>query len=203
MRKCIGLLIVLVAAVSGRPSLPAADKDAKTPDYYPLQAGSKWHYQVQVDGEKKGQVTSQIAKIEKIDGQSLARLETTVQGSVTASEHLSNTAKGLYRHRYNGMEVTPPICLLKYPVKKGESWEADAKIGDETIKGTCRVSEAEIEVPAGKYKTVVVQFDAQAGQVKIKTTYWFAAGTGMVKQTATINDGQTITLSLEKYEPGK
>jgi hypothetical protein len=210
MRKCIGLF-VLLASVGGQAPLPAADQESpdKTavkpppPDYFPIKAGSKWHYQVEMEGEKKGQVTSQIAKIEKIDGQALARLESLVQGNLAASEHLSNTAKGIFRHRYNGLEVAPPICLLKYPVKKGESWEIDAKLGDDKITGTCRVSEAEVEVPAGKYKTIVVQFDAQAGQVKINTTYWFAPGTGMVKQTARVNDGKTITLLLEKYEPGK
>jgi hypothetical protein len=200
MRLFAGTLLVLVATVAASPWLLADDK-VKPPEYLPLKEGLKWHYQVEANGQKL-QLVTQVAKIEAINGQSLARLETVSGGTVAASEHLSVTAKGIFRHRYNGVEISPPVCLLKFPVKNGASWESENKVGEQSAKMVCRVSSEEVEVPAGKFKTVSVQVVADAAGMKITTTYWFAAGVGIVKQTAEIA-GQQIEMKLEKFERGK
>jgi hypothetical protein len=192
------LLVLLTVASSASPQDPGGKK--APPDYYPLREGTKWHYRVEVGG-KMVQVTNQIAKVETIDGQPLARLETVVGGQVTASEHLRTTAQGIFRHRYNGIDVTPPLCLLKYPVKDGESWASDVKIGGMQLKVRCRVGrEEEVEVPAGKYKAVTSDVETEVGGVKITTKYWFASGVGVVKQTADLG-GKAVSLQLEKFEP--
>jgi hypothetical protein len=142
--------------------------------------------------------------MEKIDGKVLALMEGKLKGKLAATEHLSSTEQGIFRHRYNGAEVTPPVCLLRYPAKKGDSWEADAKIGDESVKMTCKVVDMaeEVTVPAGKYKAAHVDVEAETGGMKITTSYWFAPKVGMVKQTFGIA-GKTIKMELEKYEEGK
>lgn len=198
MKKFAVVLAVLVAVVSGQ----TLGQDQSGPDYYPLRAGTKWTYRVVLGGEAKGMVINQIAKIEKIDDQSLARQETVAQGNVAATEHLSSTAKGIFRHRYNGVEVVPPVCVLRYPVKQGDSWGSEAKVGDQTIKMTSRVGEEEVTVPAGKYKAITVQVDGDAAGTKIRTTYWFVANIGFVKQVADIA-GNQIILEMEKFEAGK
>src|SRR5262245_15962572 len=117
------------------------------------------------------------------------------------SEHLSSTAKGVFRHRYIGSEFSPPICLLKFPVKQGESWEAETRSGEQKMKVTCRVGTEEVEWPAGKYLTSTVQVDVEAGDMKTRSTYWLAAGVGAVKQFHDVG-GKTITLELERFEAG-
>lgn len=199
MKKIAVMLAVGLVVVSGQT---LAEDKASGPDYYPLKVGTKWTYRVQVGGGQPGQVINQIAKLEKIDDQQLARQETVVQGNVAATEHLSSSAKGIYRHRYNGVEVLPAVCVLRYPVKQGDSWGSEAKVGDQTIKMTSRVGEEEVTVALGKYKAITVQVDGDAGGVKIRTTYWFVANMGFVKQVADIG-GNQITLELEKFEAGK
>lgn len=200
MKKFAVVLAVLLALISGQT---LGQAQTSGPDYYPLKVGTNWTYRVVLGSEAKGQVTNQIAKIEKIDDQSLARQETVAQGAVAATEHLSSTAKGIFRHRYNGVEVTPPVCVLRYPVKQGDSWGSEAKVGEQTIKMTSRVvGEEEVAVPAGKYKAIAVQVDGDAAGTKIRTTYWFVANIGFVKQITDIG-GNHITLEMDKFEAGK
>ena len=201
MKRLAGLLVVTLCLSLSPQPLPAADKDAK-PDYFPLTVGSKWSYKVDVDGNA-GNVQNEIVKIEKIDGQDLARLEASAQGKVVASEHLATSDKGIFRHRFNGVEIAPPLCLLKYPVKAGETWDATLKIGGENAKVSCRVDQEmpEVKVPAGKYKTVVVHIDTDLSGQKFTTTFWFSDGVGFVKQEFDL--GVKGVLELEKFEPGK
>jgi hypothetical protein len=125
-----------------------------------------------------------------------------VRGNVVATEHLSSTDKGIFRHRLNGIEVSPPLCLLQHPFKKGETWETALKLGAQTAKVTCRADSEEVTVPAGKYKALSVHMEVKEGDMKTRTTYWFAEGIGVVKQTVDVG-GKTITIELEKYEAGK
>ena len=54
----------------------------------------------------------------------MARSETVVNGNVVATEHLTSSAEGVFRCRYNGIEVSPPLCIFKYPIKENATWEA-------------------------------------------------------------------------------
>ena len=131
----------------------------------------------------------------------LARQETLSQGHVN-TEHLSSGGKGIFRHRINGIEAVPPMCVLRYPVKAGDSWMTDAKLGEQTAKLTSRVGAEEVTVPAGKYKAVTVQVEGEADGAKIRATYWFVANIGLVKQVGDIG-GTQVTLEMEKFEAGK
>jgi hypothetical protein len=207
MCKFSGLILfVFGLALSCQPLATAQEKTQDSKSYYPLKAGNKWTYQIESDSVAKGSANliNQIAKIEKIDGVSLARLETIAKGKVAATEHLNVTEKGIFRNRYNGTEVSPPICILKFPIKKGSTWKTESKVGDEKLSVSCKSDEDEIEVPAGKFKTVKVVMDAEvAGAgILVSTTYWFAQGVGVVKQHVNINSMQ-FTLLLEKFEEGK
>lgn len=82
MSKCICSLTILLAI--GTTSLLSKSAPAeqgkpgdKQADYYPLAVGTKWYLQVEVGG-KTVDAVSQIAKIEKIGNESLARLEVSV-----------------------------------------------------------------------------------------------------------------------------
>ncbi|QDT31789.1 hypothetical protein [Thalassoglobus polymorphus] len=174
----------------------------KTPDYYPFKVGTKWRYQVDSGNGNKIPIINEVAEIEKIDDQSLARIETSVNGKLAATEHMSQTKQGLFRNRFNGAKVSPPIQLLKFPIKKGEKWESETSIAGQQISVKCAVDLEEIEVAAGKFKAVKVIVDASQAGGGISTTYWFADNVGIVKQTVDIN-GQKVVIDLEKMEPPK
>jgi hypothetical protein len=200
MKAITGVFVVLLAALPGWAQAPAP---AGPPNYYPLKPGTKWHYQIDLGGGQKGTMVNQIAKIENIDGKDMARLESVVNGNVVATEHLSSNDQGVFRNRYNGVEVSPPICLLKYPVKEGASWEIQTKIADQQVAITGREGKSEdVQVPAGKYQAVTSVVEATVNGVKTSTSYWFAEKVGMVKQTLDLA-GKTINVELVKFEEGK
>jgi hypothetical protein len=198
MKKLAAWAAVLATALAA-PCV--AGQKPKAPDYYPLKPGTKWHYRVTTNG-RTGTFTNQISKIEKIDDLPLARLEAIVNDKVVASEHLRSDDKGVYRHRFNGLESKPAIQLLRYPVKDGDTWETDFVIGTEKGKAVTVVGKEEVKVPAGTYQTVRVRVDTDSGGQKISTTYWFADGIGFVKQAIDLGGRKTV-LELEKYEPAK
>ena len=130
-------------------------------------------------------------------------LETSVKGMVTNTDHMLATNRGVFRHRANGIELAPPICLLKYPVTKDETWETDTTIGNESVKVKVKAGDVEeITVPAGKYKAVRATIETTALGQQTSVTYWFAADVGVVKQSM-VNDGKNITLELQEFEAGK
>lgn len=206
MRNAIGYVgaAVVLWLGLGSQAVPGADDAKPGQDYYPLKAGSKWIYSGDVNGQKIS-MTNQIAKIENIDGISLSRLETlNAQMAVVSNEHLAATEKGVFRHRITGIESDPPFCILKYPVKSGETWQVDSKVGNDVITGSCTVEKEEVTVPAGKYTTMKVTTKAEvvpSGQ-KVDNTVWLAPGVGIVKQKSDLG-AVTISLELEKFEAGK
>ena len=201
MRRTCGLVLVLVVGIVGAAEQAAPDKE-KTPDYYPLKPGTKWFYEMNANGQKI-KMNNQVAKIETLDGKSLAMVETVINGSVAGTEHMSATDKGVFRHRANGVECSPPVCILKYPFKKDETWETETTIGNETVKVKAKaVDSEEITVSAGKYKTVRADVETTFMGNQFVATYWFAPDVGVVKQTMVIM-GKNISLELEKFEAGK
>lgn len=184
-------------------AITRGDEPDAVPNYFPAQVGNQWHYQLEVPGRPKGMVITKVAKLEKIDDQPLIRMETIVQDKVVASEHLAVDGKGLFRHRFQGLEALPPVCIIKFPVTKGSTWETDTKIGPESVTGTTTLDLEEITVPAGKFKTVMVTMNMSSGGQKIETTAWYAEKVGMVQQILKIGGGSPITFKLEKFEEAK
>jgi hypothetical protein len=208
------LLVVTIVALpafsqSGttREAKPAqsTDKDASTSkikDYYPLKVGTKWHYQLDPGNGQKVQITSQIGGIESIGGKDLARLEVLANGrKLPATEYLQRTERGVFRVRMNNVEITPPICLIKYPLKEGQSWGGETATGEQRMKVECSEGKSEeINVPAGKYRAVPCTVVVIAGGAKFTNVFWFAEDVGIVKQRTEIGP-QVVVMELTKYEP--
>jgi tRNA A-37 threonylcarbamoyl transferase component Bud32 len=163
-----------------RPVLLASRTDAI---YYPLKAGTKWHYRLASNRDFR--FTIRVVDIEKLDGETLvARLEEVVDGVVTRREDVSSTTVGIFRHHSNGLDLSPPLCLLTFPARAGQSWHGDVKFNEYQGTAACRIARTEeVTVPAGKFTTIVVHRD---NQLKVGPTYryvdWFAPGIGPVKR---------------------
>jgi hypothetical protein len=173
-------------------------EDQIRPDYYPLAVGTKWHYRV--DGQS-ARLTNHVAGIERIGGQPVSRVETRFMGRVIPTEHLANTPEGLYRYRSQGIAITPPLRLLRYPVKEGDTWEDTITSSGQRVQVNCRVGSEQVTVPAGSYQTVTIDVAMKVGGTTIATSrYWLAAGIGMVKQVNQ-QGGTTSAIELERFEP--
>ena len=203
MRWVTGILIVLVAALPGEAEAQSPRGEQKVPNYYPLKPGTKWTYHVDAGNGNKVEVINQVAKNETIDGKSMARLETVVNGSVVATTHLTSTAEGVFRCRYNGIEVSPSLCILKYPIKEDAMWETDAKIGPQQLKAKYTSGKlTEVTTPAGKYKVAPIVTETDVNGTKIKAKLWFAPGVGIVKQETELGD-KNANLELIKFQAAK
>ena len=208
---CAGLGVggVVFYLVSKKSDSAASSKDpiashgvGSVPDYYPLKVGTKWHYRVSANGAET-QVSTQISRIEMIDGQSMARLDAQANGALTASEHLTANDKGVFRHRYNGISVQPSLCVLKYPIKEGESWTADYTVGNDKFSVVSTCSREVVSVPAGKYAAVKVTSRTNLNGKDITFVFWFAEGIGLVKEVVDGLGPPTISMELEQVELAK
>jgi hypothetical protein len=173
-------------------------EQVKDSPYAPLKVGTKWVYRF---GEEK--ITVAVVKHEKIGNVLCALLESTSDGKVVLREHVAVAADGVYSHALNGTKTEPPLLVLSLPSKKGASWKIDSKVGGKTWKGTLTLDEAEVKVPAGTYKALVVRSDdLEIAGTKASGATWYASGVGMVRQTLK-QGGREALLELEKFEAPK
>jgi hypothetical protein len=202
-RLALALLVLPLGLVA--PAGGAEDKLPESP-WYPLRVGTSWQYKA---GDGKFQV--RVARHEKVGEAPAARLETVRDGKVVAVEHVGVTADGVYRYDLESSrddqklteEYKPPILLLKLPPKKGETFQTDSKASGRSYKGTFKIGEEEVKVPAGTYKAVTVTSQAlEVDGLKPTLTVWYAENVGMVKLVLG-EGGQKVVLELEKFEPGK
>jgi hypothetical protein len=104
----------------------------------------------------------------------------------------------------NGVEVSPPLCLIKYPLKQGQTWESEMMTGSgpkAKVEGTQGGPE-EVQVPAGKYRAIPCTIVVTAGTAKYTNVFWFAEDVGIVKQRSELGP-QTVIMELTKFEAGK
>jgi len=197
-------LCLVVALVAVPPSAAQTGESQRRPppaNYYPLQVGNKWHYRVVANGVN-GNCYIHLAAIDEIAGIKAGRLEAVLNGNTVATEHVGQTAEGVFRYRNNGVDISPPFCMLKYPPKDGDKWEGQFNAGGMVGKFQCQAHEVEVEVPAGKFKAVRIDMKVQEGGTSATTSYWFADGVGMVRQTIEIPN-LNILMELERFEPKK
>lgn len=200
---------LLVALILGLSSFQARaqekDKDKEKVEkitespYYPLAVGNTWNYKL---GEMK--FTMKVTKHEPVDKVLCARVELVVDNSVKAFEHIGVTTDGIYRYSYEGKKTEPPVRILKLPFKAGETWEVNAKVGGEVLKGMLKSGQEEVKVPSGTYPKAATSTadDFDANGTKMAFKYFFAENVGMVKQELDVN-GQKAIIELEKFEPAK
>ena len=198
MLRSIRSVVGAVAVLLGGAAL--AQPPAGTPDYFPLKAKSSWVYKV---SDKTVEV--KVAGTEKYNNEECTKLDTYVDGKVQASELVVVKADGVYRVKVKDDKVEPAVKILKFPVKKDETWPVDFKIGSSTVKGTFKVKDEKekIKTEAGEFEAVVIDGpDLDIAGTKSTVRYWFAAGKGIVKLEYVIQ-GNKAELELKSYTEGK
>lgn len=192
-----GRIAALVACVAGWSGALPAQERPQDAAYYPLNVGARWTYRA---GNQKVVLT--LTKFEKIGDTVCGLLETRSTGGLLITEHLGVRKDGLYRFKALSFLLDPPVCVLKLPPMKGATWNLSSKMGAESIQGRCTLDEAEVTVPHGKHRAVVVKTELLRGDQKFTITTYFARDVGMVKQTQNIG-GKELVLELEEFDKGK
>jgi hypothetical protein len=190
------LRLVVVVCCFGVPlcAAPVPPDRAKPLPYYPTQKGTKWVYEY--DG---GELTHVVTAVEDKDAGKLVTVEKEVSGKITPLWTVSVSEKGLFQIAEGKEKLEVPLPLLILPAKRGDKWELDHTSRSAKLKGTVSVGEVEqIEVPAGKYAALRVDWDYKIDDTPQRRTFWYAPGVGMVKMKTRINE-----LRLKSFHLGK
>lgn len=195
--KRLALSLLFLAACSSDPSQSGMI-------YYPMFNGSSWKYRLSGHKEVNGKIAEMRAvRKESIGFSECSVIESYIDGKLEATEHLSASKKGIFRHSINSERLSNPICLMKFPFKSAANWEETHTFKD-VGRVTIHIStgEEDITVPYGKLHALRSTMRVMKGAQEIlSTTYWFGKGMGMVKQQFAIQ-GFSITVELESYNLG-
>jgi hypothetical protein len=195
IRLAAGAAVVLVASVA-----LAQPKDAAE-GLFPLKKGTKWTYKV---GDNFVEVV--VSKVEKVGTEEQYQLDTIVGKEPKTTEMVVVRADGVYRTKAKDDKLEPPVKVLQLPVKKGDAWAVNSKMGAQTIKGSLTVlnDKEMVKTPAGDFTTVLVEGkDMDFAGTKTTVRLWFAKDRGIVKEEFVMQNNEKITLELSKYEEGK
>jgi hypothetical protein len=102
---------------------------------------------------------------------------------VVAQRTVRVAANGLYlTHDFFG-KLDAPYLLLRTPAKRGDAWTGRLDQGGHWVRGRRTVAGVdEVEVPAGRFRAVRVEWDRdQPAGADFRMTIWYAPGVGEVK----------------------
>jgi hypothetical protein len=206
MKRLAPLALVTLFGIAILGAAQGIDKGDKGDDfdnpYYPLKVGTTWEY---AGGGKKVIIT--VKTHEDVPGSGKCAVLETDSGGGKLTEHLAVKGDGIYRVRANGKDVTPPVLVLRLPLKKGEEWKVDSKSDNNEITGKWTVAaEEKLTVGKDEYRTayLVKSTDLKMGLQSATAERWYAKDRGMVKYNFRIpSAGVEVSLELEKFTAGK
>lgn len=197
-----------VWAEGGNTSSP----DATGPDYFPMQPGNQWTFEVTSNGAKVLMEYNVLNRSEA-NGQTLVTLESKVKNVTQQTETYEVKPEGIFtvlrRAQNYQFAFQPNQCFFKYPVRLGGLWEQTGTFSDEsqnltfTYQLKCKYEAFQnLKVPAGLFKVVKVSLvmDSSDGS-HVQGYRYFSPGVGLVKEDfhMTVNKtSRTAILSVLK-----
>jgi len=210
------LPLALGLAVLFLPS-PAGARAAASPGdtYYPLAKGNKWVYST--DYADDTELVHEVTATEKVGEVECFLVEhKTVSPALGTrmmrKEWLAQDADGVLIHKLqrgrSEMDVAKPFYKVKNAMRKDDEWKGEVKASENPPQYTIRVEEeADVEVPAGKYKAWKVHVKIESGtRHGAEGTEWYVKNVGLVKSEITIRaagEDFTMVTELKKFETGK
>jgi hypothetical protein len=199
-------LAVFLAAL-GTVAYPAAaapipDGAPKLVFYHATEPGTRWVYSTSCYDWRQGAWKTMFERTEVVTAVTWKGPEAlvSVAGEQNGQRYPLRTllvkSDGLYNAgRSDGQKIDPPSCILKLRAPLGLTWNSKF---DELPRSTTRGVE-EVDVPAGKYRALRVDFVQRVSNLDTKQSQWFAEGVGLVK---TVHEGQMVDV-LKSFTPGK
>jgi hypothetical protein len=197
LRLALGPALILCAgtALADPPPVPT---DA---NYFPLAKGTKWVYKV---GDNE--VTVVATGSERVKDEDWYTLESRVGREAKTTEMYAVRDTGVYRMKIQEDPLVPPVKVLPLPVRAGDTWVVNSKIGSQSVKGTLALTSdrARVKVPAGEFDAVLVEgSDLDIPGAKTSVRIWYAHGYGIIKEEFVLQTGDKVVLELVKFEPGE
>lgn len=203
MRSSLAAGIVLFAAASAG-SAPRL-KDLPGGSYFPTTVGDRWVTEMRY-ATNTSEYTEVVTAVEKKDGALVVSVGREVDGKVSPqSSDVRVTDKGLFRMSLLGTVYDEPYCILKLPLKPGESWTSESASGGGAVKSTFKykaIKEEDVEVPAGKFHAFRIEVDVDSRGRPTHSTIWYDARVGVVKMEYGDGDSGYVRV-LKEFKPGK
>lgn len=169
-------------------SLPACADSALSKDWFPLEVGYWWVYDIEaVDTDIVVKVTGK----EKVGRYNCYVVEMgDTKGNLSSIEFYFKTANEVLIVGERDIKTKknrifdPPREYLKIPLKEGATWNISRHLEkNRLIKETKKVmTSGSIKVPAGTFSTLkVINMRKEDGMDRISMQLWYARGVGVVK----------------------
>jgi hypothetical protein len=171
----------------------------QTSFYHAVSVGDTLVYEDRV-GDK---VTERTQMIEKVEQKGDALIITTSRIDKNIKERINTvevSKNGLVWLANGDKILQTPVPILKLPIQVGDSWEMKPAKGQIVTYKFKVVGEEELDLPAGKFKTVRVEWTLV--ELEITVTRWFAQGIGMVKSQHRDDNGEHVSV-LKSFTPAK
>lgn len=202
-----------------QPEAPGVAEGERIEDYFPLQEGARWQYNVEVVSPKKTLFGTQYSKstgvvtVECKEGMNFQGQEAVMfledRGDYQIKRYYRKEGDALLELGYEFVSakeqiwhaLEPPVPILRQPVKPPMSWEIPTSMvgpkGTETsIKYRINVGGGEgITVPAGRFEAIKV-VSLTFGE----DTEWYAKGVGLVRKVETFEVKEQGGKQTTKYE---
>jgi hypothetical protein len=210
----LAVAIFLAAQLLASPA--SARASGRTGDtYYPLAKGHKWVYST--DYSDDTELVHEVTATEKVgDIECFIVEHKTVSPALGTrmmrKEWLAADADGILIHKLqrgrSEMDVAKPFYKVKNVMRKDDEWKGDVKASENPPQYTIRVEEeADVEVPAGKYKAWKIHVKIESGtRHGAEGTEWYVKNVGLVKSEITIRaagEDFNMVTELKKFETGK
>lgn len=197
MRTLLSTLLILTLSFA-----PAVAEEKKL-DLFPLAKGTKWEYELSLNGQTQDYTQEVTAVKPGAKGERAIATIGTKVGNQTIKEEVSADEKAVYRHSFQTMNLETPLTMLKYPYEAGAKRKETIKIGkDEAVANFESFKAEEVKVAAGTYTAYPVTMVMETPGGKVTSKNWYADGVGIVKQEIEFPKGKA-TLQLKAFSKGK
>jgi hypothetical protein len=188
--KCTWTILALLAAATAYAQ----------EDYSNLKVGNKWTFK-----SKEGQEISWIVVgKEKKAGKECVKVE--IKTAVRSNyEWIEATDAGEFLVAKDRYTYKPAYPRLKLPAKIGDKWDARTTVESEVEEDAEQnvnydiIGTEDVDVPAGHFSTIKINFTIRKGAGEVSGTHWRADGVGIVK--IQLEPGGTF--ELVKFEGSK
>ena len=210
------LLLAVIASMTLCLTIPS--RSLADDNIFPITKGSTWKF-TGTAATSKMAMDATITSVKTDKGVSSVLFDWTVNGKTSQKETYLVSKQGVSRSQagVTGTEtINPPIPILKFPVKIGQSWtwKGSLKGGQKPMPASAILkvlSLDDVNTVAGKYKAYCVNLSLTitqgANTMTIQNKYWFAKGAGLVKQAMTMPgpngksllvEGSVISVKIQK-----
>jgi hypothetical protein len=173
---------------------PVPPGEQNGPLYFPTVAGTKCVYEF--DG---GQIVHVITTVERKEKETLVTVEKEGGDGRVPLFTLAASASGMRQITDGEQPLDEALTLLVLPAKQGDKWNVSSTTSAGKLVGTVQVAGVEdVEVGAGKFRAVRVEWDYKIGDAPQLRTYWYAPKVGMVKMKSRTGELRLKTITVAK-----